>query len=245
MMGQLAGDAVDGATPAVLGESTGHAYGVIGRSTKTVGVLGQCLPGGTDGVVGLSFGSGAGVRGEAIGDRGAVAGAFTGDVIVSGEIRLQKHLKVNGNIYTDGDVQLLGSGMDLAEPFTVEGDDDAQPGSVMVLAGPDRLRVSRAPYDTCVAGVVSGAGNLRPGIVLGRSGPDDARPTIALTGKVWCFVDADESPIRLGDLLTTSRTPGHAMRAVDPSRAFGAVIGKALGSLASGQGLLPVLVALH
>jgi hypothetical protein len=46
-------------------------------------------------------------------------------------------------------------------------------------------------------------------------------------------------------MLTTSSTPGHAMRATDPGRAFGAVIGKALGSLPSGRGLVPVLVALQ
>lgn len=244
-MGQLAGDAVDGDGPAVLGESTGLAYGVIGRSTKTVGVLGECLPGGQDGVVGISFGSGAGIRGEAIGNRGAVAGAFTGDVTVSGELRLQKHLKVNGNIYTEGDVYLLGNGMDLAEPFNVDEDFEVNPGSVMVLAGHDRVRISRTPYDPRVAGIVSGAGGIRSGIVLGRAGADDARPTIALTGRVCCLVDADESPIELGDLLTTSPTPGHAMRAIDHSRAFGAIIGKALASLSAGRGLLPVLVSLH
>jgi hypothetical protein len=66
-----------------------------------------------------------------------------------------------------------------------------------------------------------------------------------MTGKVWCKVDAESGPVQLGDLLTTSSTPGHAMRADDQSRAFGAVIGKALGSLASGRGLIPVLVALQ
>jgi hypothetical protein len=35
------------------------------------------------------------------------------------------------------------------------------------------------------------------------------------------------------------------MKATDPGRAFGAVLGKALGSLKEGQGLLPVLVALQ
>lgn len=244
-MGQLVGGAVDEAGSAVLGDSTGRSYGVIGYSTKGVGVLGECRPGGQDGVVGVSFGNGAGIRGKAIGDRGAVAGAFTGDVTVSGEIRLQKDLKVNGNIYTEGDVHLLGTGMDLAEPFTVEEAFDVEPGSVMVLSGSHHVRISRAPYDRRVAGVVSGAGGLRPGIVLGRAGADDRRPTIALAGRVFCLVDADESPIEFGDLLTTSSTPGHAMRAVDESRAFGAFIGKALSSLTEGKGLVPVLVALH
>jgi hypothetical protein len=58
-------------------------------------------------------------------------------------------------------------------------------------------------------------------------------------------VDADYGAIGLGDLLTTSGTLGHAMRAADPARAFGAVVGKALGSLEQGRGLLPILVALQ
>ena len=53
------------------------------------------------------------------------------------------------------------------------------------------------------------------------------------------------APIEVGDLLTTSATPGHAMKATDPLKAFGAVIGKALRPLDSGQGLIPVLIALQ
>jgi hypothetical protein len=71
------------------------------------------------------------------------------------------------------------------------------------------------------------------------------RVPIALIGKVYCKVDAQYAPIEVGDLLTTSPTPGHAMKAEDPLQAFGSVIGKALRSLANGQGLLPVLVALQ
>jgi hypothetical protein len=35
------------------------------------------------------------------------------------------------------------------------------------------------------------------------------------------------------------------MKATDPAKAFGAVLGKALRSLASGQGQIPILVALQ
>jgi hypothetical protein len=114
----------------------------------------------------------------------------------------------------------------------------------MVLSGIDSIAVSDAPYDHRVAGIVSGAGNYRPGIVLDRQ-PADGRSPLALSGKVWCLVDADDEGIGLGDLLTTSATPGHAMRATDRARAFGAVIGKALGTLPSGRGIIPVFVALH
>jgi hypothetical protein len=130
----------------------------------------------------------------------------------------------------------------LLEPL--EGDLPTEPGTLMVLSAPDRVRVSDTAYDPRVAGVVSGARDLRPGIVLDRRDDADRRP-LALSGKVWCYADAGEGPIELGDLLTTSHTPGHAMRATDRERAFGAVIGKALGDLRAGRGLIPVLVGLH
>jgi hypothetical protein len=63
--------------------------------------------------------------------------------------------------------------------------------------------------------------------------------------QVYCKVDAQYAPIEVGDLLTTSPTPGHAMKAADPFKAFGAVIGKALQPLHTGQGLLPILIALQ
>jgi hypothetical protein len=68
---------------------------------------------------------------------------------------------------------------------------------------------------------------------------------VALAGKVYCKVDASETPVAVGDLLTTSAKPGHAMKAEDPHKAFGSVIGKALQSLSEGPGLIPVLVALQ
>jgi hypothetical protein len=68
---------------------------------------------------------------------------------------------------------------------------------------------------------------------------------LALVGKVYCKADAQYSPIEVGDLLTTSSTSGHAMKAQDPMRAFGCVIGKALETLKEGQGLIPILIALQ
>lgn len=102
-----------------------------------------------------------------------------------------------------------------------------------------------AEYATTVVGVISGAGGLRPGIALDRRGSPSPRMPIALMGKVYCKADVASWPINIGDLLTTSKTRGHATKASDSSRAFRSVIGKALGSLAEGQGLVPVLVALH
>jgi hypothetical protein len=142
-----------------------------------------------------------------------------------------------------GDVVLQNA--DCAEDFEVEEHADIEPGVVLSLSEQGPLTLSSVAYDRKVAGVVSGAGGLRPGIVLGRTKNAINRWPIALSGKVFCKVDARESPIAVGDLLTTSPTPGHAMAARDHGRAFGAVFGKALAPLQSGIGLLPVLVALQ
>ena len=115
----------------------------------------------------------------------------------------------------------------------------------MVLDHDGNLRPGDSAYDRRVAGVVSGAGNFKPGIILGNQQSSAKDSLIALLGKVYCKVDASSSPIEVGDMLTTSATPGHAMKATDPSRAFGAVIGKALRPLPSGCGMIPILIALQ
>ncbi|MDQ6804797.1 MAG: hypothetical protein M3065_07475 [Actinomycetota bacterium] len=203
--------------------------GVFGESQDYEGVRGVSHNKDHGGVVGIcdSASGGTGVYGKC--DSG-LAGWFDGDVAVS------RQLIVYGDV--------ICPGADLAEQFGVVGELVVEPGCVVVLVGDDRVRLSDKAYDHRVAGVVSGAGSHRPAMVLDkRGGPD--RQALALTGKVWCNAEADSAPIGVGDLLTTSSTPGYAMRASDPSRAFGAVIGKALGSLESGRGLVPVLVALQ
>ena len=115
----------------------------------------------------------------------------------------------------------------------------------MVLDQHGALEPSQQAYDKKVAGVISGAGDYRPGLILGKRESSEARTLVALVGKVYCKVDAQFAPIEVGDLLTTSPTLGYAMKATDPLKAFGSVIGKALRSLEVGQGLIPVLVALQ
>ena len=66
---------------------------------------------------------------------------------------------------------------------------------------------------------------------------------VALAGRVPVKVDAWYGSIQVGDLLTSSPTPGHAMRADDPRP--GTVIGKALEALESGTGKISVLVMLR
>jgi len=134
---------------------------------------------------------------------------------------------------------------DCAEDFTVLEIQAAEPGTVMVIDSEGGLRQSTKPYDKKVAGIISGAGNLKPGMVMDRQPSQHDRMPISLMGKAYCKVDAQYSPIEVGDLLTTSLTPGHAMKATDPLKAFGAVIGKALSPLDKGQELIPILIALQ
>lgn len=154
------------------------------------------------------------------------------------------HTFVHGRLKTN---ILEVAGADLAEKFP-SNDRDVEPGTVMEI-DPDnagKLRVAREAYSSRVAGVVSGAGNLQAGAVLGNLPESEDGPAIALSGRVWVHCDASTVAIEPGDLLTTSSQPGHAMKASDRGRSHGAVIGKAMSKLAQGErGLVLVLVNLQ
>ena len=57
-------------------------------------------------------------------------------------------------------------------------------------------------------------------------------------------VDASFGAIHPGDLLVASTHAGYAMKATDKTQTSGAVIGKALGGLETGTGVVPVMVTL-
>jgi hypothetical protein len=184
-----------------------------------------------------------------------LAAAFEGGIAVTGNCEVTGALHTTGNYTCDGDLHTTGNltvagdiqltGRDYAEDFDVTGANEAEPGTVMVLDDSGGIRMSDQAYDRRVAGVVSGAGDCKPAVILGRQVSATNRCTVALMGKVYCRVDASDASIAIGDLLTTSSTPGHAMKATDATQAFGAVIGKALRPLAAGRGLVPILVALQ
>ncbi|MDP9210196.1 MAG: hypothetical protein M3O65_17235 [Actinomycetota bacterium] len=144
---------------------------------------------------------------------------------------------------SSGDIILQNA--DVAEDFDVRDPEAIEPGTVVVIGDDSKLRASTQSYDRRVAGVVTGTGSPRPGIVLGRQASSRSRLPVALVGRVHCLVDATSAPILIGDMLTTSPTPGHAMKADDPTRAHGAVIGKALQCQPEGTGTIPILVALQ
>lgn len=146
-------------------------------------------------------------------------------------------------------IEITG-GSDLSEQFDIAHHEGSsiEPGSVVSIdpfAAGD-LRLSTGAYDRRVAGIVSGAGGVRPGMLMGQRGSAaDGQHPVALTGRVYCKVDASYGAIEPGDLLTTSDTAGHAMRVLDPTRASGAILGKAMTALESGRGLVLVLVTLQ
>jgi hypothetical protein len=150
---------------------------------------------------------------------------------------------ISGNLTVGRDIFLPGA--DCAEHFDIGGAEQIEPGTVVVIDREGTLRRSEQAYDKKVAGVVSGAGEYRPGIVLDRRQSQDGRAPVSLVGKVYCKVDAKYASIEVGDLLTSSPTPGHAMKASDPFQAFGAVIGKALRPWHDGCGLIPILICLQ
>lgn len=229
---EAAGDGVAGFSQSgtgVFGEGPGN--GVHGKSEAGRAVFGQNTAGG-DGVGGFSD-SGTGVAGVSNSGSGVygrsnsgMAGFFEGNIQVTGAIHME--------------------GADFAEQFSVPV--GTAPGTVMVIDDTGNLSVSQFPYDRRVAGVIAGAGQYRPGLVLdtaGKPAGQSQRQPLSLLGKTYCMVDATTGPIGIGDLLTTAASHGCAMRAADPDRAFGAVLGKALAPVSSGQQLIPILIALQ
>ncbi len=138
------------------------------------------------------------------------------------------------------------SGADLAEKFPVS--EKVTPGTVVEIdpENAGKLRTARGAYNRRVAGVVSGAGDLPAGAILGNLPGYENAPPIALSGRVWVKCDASRSAIQIGDLLTTADKAGCAMAVADQMRASGATLGKAMTSLDKGEaGLVLVLVNLQ
>lgn len=176
----------------------------------------------------------------------------------SGYLRLYKSdgsvgITLEGDNAGDGRITtqelVITGGSDLSEQFEINSvSAGVQPGMVVCIdpQRPGELVTSARAYDRTVAGVVSGAGGVKPGMMMGQRGtPADGKHPVALTGRVYCLADAANGAIQAGDLLTTSATPGHAMKVTNHSKAQGAIIGKAMTSLERGKGLVLVLVSLQ
>ncbi len=143
-------------------------------------------------------------------------------------------------------VLTITGGADVAEPFQMSPGHIPE-GAVVVIdeEQPGRLKLSERSYDRRVAGIVSGANGIKPGISLSQQGVIEGGQNVALSGRVYVLADASSGAIKPGDLLTTSNTPGHAMRVGDPTRAQGAILGKAMSGLKQGKNIVLVLVTLQ
>jgi hypothetical protein len=160
-----------------------------------------------------------------------VAGYAESNSGYAGDFRGNVRIRNRG---TGTTVMELGAGLDYAEGFDVSEADRIEPGSVLIIDPdhPGRLALSTDPYDTKVAGIAAGANGLGSGV---RLGGDQFDQDVALAGRVYCKVDATEAGVGPGDMLTTSTTPGYAMKAIDHNRAQGAILGKAMQRLEKGK----------
>lgn len=149
---------------------------------------------------------------------------------------------------------IITGGADFAENFDVDATKDSEnpskidAGMVVSIdpANPGKLQLSTQAYDRRVAGIISGAGGVKPGMMMGQDGTvANGKYPVALSGRVFCWADATHGAIEPGDLLTTAPTPGHAMKAIDPTKTQGAIIGKAMTGLKEGKGLVLTLVTLQ
>ncbi|HRF49244.1 MAG TPA: hypothetical protein PLC98_16550 [Anaerolineales bacterium] len=156
---------------------------------------------------------------------------------------LNFRVQANGNVTADG--SFTGGGADFAERIEVDGvAARLQPGDVLVISDrQDRsVEISTEPYATAVLGVYS----TQPGFVGGTTAlHDDPTGTVpvAFVGIVPVKVTAVNGPIRRGDLLTTSSVRGHAMLATE--YVPGAILGKAMGELISGTGVIEVALIIR
>jgi hypothetical protein len=120
---------------------------------------------------------------------------------------------------------------DLAEFY--EGDQEYEPGTVLVFGGEKEVTTTVNMNDTRSAGVVT----TDPAYVM-NADQTGTKVCIALAGRVPCKV---VGRVKKGDMLTTSATPGYAVKASDPK--LGSIIGKALEDKDYGEaGVIQVAV---
>jgi hypothetical protein len=219
---------------AIWGKST-SAVGVYGTSSTYAGVWGESDS--DEGVRGVSHNAS---HGGVVGINDAVGGIAVYGIAPNGGYAAWFNGRTKTNV-----VELTG-GADLAERFSVS-EDKADPGTLLIIdaAKPGHLTISTRAYDTKVAGIVSGAGGVNPGLTLHQAGVMEGDTEVAIAGRVYVKATSINGAIEPGDLLTTSDRPGYAMKASDPDRSHGAVIGKAMTALDHGEGLVLVLVNLQ
>ncbi len=232
-------------------ESAGdQGRGVYGSAVATEGVnyggyfesagdQGRGIYGSSSGTTGYGgYFSATGDLGTGIYAEGTGMGGTSYAAVFKGNIKI---LSPN----TGEPIMELGEGLDYAEGFDVSDEELITAGTVLVIdpETPGKLKMCDEDYDLKVAGVVAGAKGLGSGV---RLGADQFDHDVALAGRVYCNVEAGSLGIKPGDQLTTSSTPGYAMKADDHGRSRGAILGKAMEPLAAGEsGQILILVTLQ
>lgn len=214
-------------------------------------LMGALMPNGNGSAGELNLYDGSGdltveLRGAETSGQGAEVRLY--DATGSETINFDADYNGNGRIITD-ELEITG-GADLAEAFDVKGLPEVAPEPGMVVSinpdQPGKLAVAQQAYDRKVAGVISGANGIRPGMQMGQEATiASGEYPVALTGRVYVKADAAYGAIKPGDLLTSSPTPGHAMKVTNHDQAPGAVIGKAMTDLDEGQGYVLILISLQ
>ena len=153
----------------------------------------------------------------------------------------------DARVITD-EVQITG-GSDLAELFEITNQErEIVPGYLVSLdpTAPGKLKISDEPYDKKIAGIISGANGIKPGILMGQ---DDTMATgddlVTLSGRTYVMANTSNGDIKIGDMITTSSVAGQAMKATHKKKSRGAIIGKAMTELEDGSGFILVLVNLQ
>ena len=138
---------------------------------------------------------------------------------------------IQGNWSLVGASRLQATYADLAEYY--EGDQEYEPGTILVFGGDKEVTTTGVINDTRLAGVVT----TNPAYVM-NSEQTGIKVCIALAGRVPVKV---VGRVKKGDMITTSATLGYAVKANNPT--LGAVLGKALEDKDYGEaGVIEVAV---
>lgn len=184
-----------------------------------------------------------------------------GDVVVIGDNQATGRYGVNDNIpipevdlaQTANDTRVCGvvcqvadDEGDEADAATSEGGHDGGNKKSGRKSGKKQsAKVSKRAGKAEAAAPPRKGASEEGGADITKVAPGQSGYMVTLGAFAHCKVDADIAPIKVGDLLTTSPTRGHAQKVQEPDKALGAIIGKALGALKKGKGKIPVLVTLH
>jgi hypothetical protein len=151
----------------------------------------------------------------------------------------QMRLDGAGNLFVRG--SYFSGGADFAEMLPAS--EGLEPGDVLAIGPDGALTLTTEPYQDTLAGVCS----TKPGLIGGAAdgASTEGKVPLAVAGIVPVKVTTENGPVRPGDLLTSSSTPGHAMRASRDKVSVGVVLGKALEAFAEGTGVVRALVVLQ